>query len=114
MKLLQISFHFEFSDQIEALLDQHEVPHFVRYPRVQGLDRDGRQYGSKVFPGHLVVIQARVEDPAVDGLLDELRQFRERKQAHAHLEALVIAVEQWIGPEQRSEARERQEAEQGD
>jgi len=99
MKLVQISFHFEYADRIEALLEQHEVPHFIRHPRVQGLDVDGRQYGSKVFPGHMMVIQARLDDDRIEPLLETLEEFRTDKTSHAHLEALVLPVEQWIGPE---------------
>ena len=98
MKLVQISFHFEYADRIEALLEQHEVPHFIRYPRVQGLDADGRQYGSKIFPGHMMVIQARFEDDQVESVLESLEEFRSDKPSHAHLEAMVIPVDQWLGP----------------
>jgi len=106
MKLVQISFHFEYADRIEALLEQHGVPHFIRHPRVQGLDVDGRQYGSKVFPGHMMVIQARLDDDRIEPLLETLEEFRTDKTSHAHLEALVLPVEQWIGPADDQKAQQ--------
>jgi len=59
MKLLYLTYHFEFSDQIEKILDAHEIENFVRYAFVEGKDRDGRHYGTKVFPGQSSVVQAR-------------------------------------------------------
>jgi hypothetical protein len=47
IRLLQISVHFEYGDAIEILLDRHGVLDFVRYPVVQGKDRDGKHYGTR-------------------------------------------------------------------
>ena len=93
MKLLHLSFRFEFTDRIEVLLDRHNVRHFVRYPMVEGKDRDGKHFGGKVFPGSVSVVQAQVEDEKVEGLLEDLRSFREEKKAHRHVEALILPVE---------------------
>ncbi len=98
MKLVQISFHFEYADHIERILEENEVAHFIRYPMVQGLDADGHQYGSKVFPGHITVIQARCDDEGVEALLEDLEDFRTRKKSHNHLQALVLPVDRRIGP----------------
>jgi len=59
MKLLHLTYHFEFSDQIEKILDAHDIRNYVRYARVAGKDRDGRHDGTKVFPGHSSVVQAQ-------------------------------------------------------
>ena len=98
MKLVQISFHFEYADRVEKILVENEIDHFIRYPMVQGLDADGHQYGSKVFPGHITVIQARCDEEGLDALLDDLEAFRTEKRSHNHLQALVLPVERRIGP----------------
>jgi len=101
MKLVQISFHFEYTDNIEEILDRNKIVHFVRHSMIQGLDSEGRQYGSKAFPGHTTLIQAQCDDETVPGLLDDLESFRSRRRSHNHLEALVLPVERRIGPEYR-------------
>jgi hypothetical protein len=58
VKFLHITYHFEFSDRIEALLDRHDIQDYVRYAMVQGKDRDGKHYGTKVYPGSAEVVQA--------------------------------------------------------
>ena len=94
MKFVHISFAFEYMDEMEALLDRHDVRNYVRYPRVHGKDPRGKHFGSQVFPGNFTVVQAIVDDDAVPALLAELRAFRDSRLAHKGTEAVVLAIEQ--------------------
>ena len=96
MKFLHITYHFEFSDRVEALLERHEIKNYVRYPMVQGKDRDGKHYGTKVYPGSTEVVQAQVPQDALKGLLEDLKQFREAEKSHRHLTALALPVEELL------------------
>lgn len=93
MKLVQISVHFEYTDLIDRILDRHGVRDFVRYPMMEGRDRDGKHFGSQVFPGNFTVIQAQVEEEELDRLFEELRGFRDQKTSHKHLQAIVLPIE---------------------
>ncbi|MFW6067004.1 MAG: PG0541 family transporter-associated protein [Myxococcota bacterium] len=93
MKLVHITFQFQFTDAVEAMLAEHHVGDYVQHPRAVGHDRDGRHDGSQAFPGHLTTVEALVDDPVVPALLDDLRRFRDAKPAHAHLRAVVLPVE---------------------
>jgi hypothetical protein len=93
MKLVQITAHFEYTDEVEAILDAQNVAHYVVYPMIEGKDSAGRHEGTQVHPGNLTVIQAQVEDESVKTVLDALRQFREARPSHKHLEALVLPIE---------------------
>lgn len=93
MKWLHISFHFEFSEIIEKILDEHDIADFVQYAMIQGKDCDGKHYGNKVFPGNLSVIQAMVPDDKVEDLLRDLKGFKDEKDAHCHLQALLFSIE---------------------
>lgn len=96
MKWLHISFHFEFSETIEKMLDDHEITDFVQYTMIHGKDCDGKHYGSKVHPGNLTVIQALVPDERVEALLRDLEAFKDEKEAHCHLQALLFSIEKNI------------------
>jgi O-acetylhomoserine/O-acetylserine sulfhydrylase-like pyridoxal-dependent enzyme len=98
MKLVQITVHFEFADAIAEILDRHEVVNYVRYPMMEGRDRDGRHYGSQVFPGNTTVVAAQVPDERVDRLLGDLATFRDARHSHGHLEALVLPIERRLEP----------------
>jgi hypothetical protein len=93
MKLLQLSFHFEYTDLIEALLDRHEIGEYVRHSMIEGKDRDGKHFGTQVFPGSVTVVMAQVPEEKIDRLLKDLRAFRDQKDAHRHLQALVLPIE---------------------
>ncbi len=93
MKLVHITFHFEYADAIERIVDRHGVEDFVRYPMVDSKDVEGKHYGTQVFPGNAAVIQAQVPDEKVEPLLEDLGRFREEKRAHRHLQALVLPIE---------------------
>ena len=92
-KLVQIHVHFEYTGAIEAMLDRHEISEAVRYPMMEGRDRDGKHYGTQVFPGNVTVVQAVVDEHALDDLFADLESFRSAKAAHAHLQALVLPIE---------------------
>lgn len=92
-KLVQIHVHFEYTEVIDAMLDAHGIAEAVRYPMMEGRDRDGKHYGTQVFPGNFTIVQAQVPADRVDALLAELDRFRRSKPAHAHLQALVMPIE---------------------
>lgn len=93
MKLLHLTFREEFSDAVERILNRHGIGDFIRYSGVQGRDRDGRHYGTKVHPGNSTVIQALVEDTHVQDVWSDLGAFRRERDTHAHLRAALLAVE---------------------
>lgn len=97
MKLMYITCHFQFSEAIEAILDKHEIRDFVRIPMVESKDRDGKHFGSQVFPGNSSLIQAQIPEDKVEEILQDFKQFREEKTSHLHLEALVLPEEQRLG-----------------
>lgn len=97
MKLLHITFHFEFTDSIETLLERNGVCSFVCYPMMQGKDiGDEKHYNTQVYPGALSVIHAQINDDAVETVLAELQKFRDARKAHQHLEAVVLPVERHL------------------
>ena len=93
MKFLHITFHFEYSEDIEAILDKHDISDFVRVPMVEAKDRDGKHYGNQVYPGNSSIVQAQVPEETVEALLSDLDAFRRAKDSHRHLQALVLPVE---------------------
>ncbi len=93
MKLVAVTFHFEYTEAIEAILDRHGIADYVRFPMMEGKDAEGKHFGSQVFPGNSSVVHAQVPEDALDALLDELARFRDAKPAHRHLEALVLPIE---------------------
>ncbi|WP_291321373.1 PG0541 family transporter-associated protein [Desulfonatronospira sp.] len=102
MKLVHISFRFEYVDHVERILDDAGIEDYVRYPMVEGKDQEGKHFGSQVYPGSVTVCQALVKDDIVMGLMESLQRFRMKKGSHRHLRAVVISVEQALGTEEET------------
>ena len=96
MKLLHLTFHFEYADAIDLILERNEIVDYARYSMIEGKDCDGKHFGTQVFPGNVTVIQAQVPDERVDALLGDLEAFRNEKAAHHHLQALILPVERLL------------------
>jgi hypothetical protein len=93
MKLVIISFHFEYTDVIEAILDRLAISDYIRLPMVEGKDKDGKHFGTQVFPGNSSVVLAQVPEEDVDSLFGQLSHFRAAKPAHQHVQALMVPIE---------------------
>lgn len=93
MKFVHITYHFEYAERIEDILDKHEIQDYARYGMMEGKDEKGKHFGSQVHPGNVSVVQAQVPEDQLDDLMADLKTFKESKQAHEHLEALVLPIE---------------------
>jgi hypothetical protein len=97
MKFVHISFRFQYTEDIDKMLDNQGIVDYARYSMAEGKDIDGKHFGSKVFPGNFTVIQAIVSDDKVGSLLKEIEAFRTAKPARHHLRAVVLPVEGSVG-----------------
>lgn len=93
MKFLHLTFHFEYEEPIEEILDDHGIEDYVRYPMMEGKDSDGKHYGTQVYPGNTSVVQAQVSPDDVEALLADLKEFKDAKESHHHLEALILPID---------------------
>lgn len=93
MRLVHVTFRFEYTDAIERILDRHDVTDWVRYAMIEGRDRDGKHDGSQVYPGNMVALQALVPSARVDAVVEGLRDFRDAKRAHEHVRVVVLPAE---------------------
>lgn len=93
MKLLHLTFHFEYEEQVEVIFDDHSIENYVRFSMMDGKDRDGKHFGSQVYPGNSTVIQAQVQEESVDQLMNDLKKLKESRETLQHLEALILPIE---------------------
>lgn len=93
MKLVILTFHFEYTEIIEKMLDRIGVVDYTRFPMLEGRDSDGKHFGTQVFPGNSSVVHAQVPEQQLDKLFEQLSRFRESKPAHHHLQAMVVPIE---------------------
>jgi hypothetical protein len=94
MKLVLCTVQSQYVDIVDDIFGEHGVCDWVRHPRAEGRDQDGRHRGGKVFPGNLASFFALVPTDHIAPLLDALRRFRDAREAHAHLRAVVLTPDQ--------------------
>jgi hypothetical protein len=99
MKMMHLTFHFQFVEQIQRILDENEVENYSRIAMVEGKDSSGKHEGSQVYPGNITMIFAQVPDEGLRGVLDDLSEFREARESHRHLQAAVLGIEQTLTQE---------------
>lgn len=94
LKVVHCSVQSQYVEAVDDILSAHGVRDYVRHPRAQGRDAEGPHRGDKIFPGNIASFWAYVPTDRLEALLDDLRSFREASEAHAHLRAAVLPVEQ--------------------
>jgi hypothetical protein len=94
MKFVHITYHFEYDNRIESILDDNDIQDYVRYSMMHGKDLNGKHFGTQVYPGNVSVVQAQVPESSLDGLMSDLKKFKESKSAHEHLQAVVLPIDQ--------------------
>jgi hypothetical protein len=93
MKFLHLTYHFEYAEAIEDIMDQHDIENFTRYSMMEGRDSEGKHFGTQVYPGNVSVVQAQVPEKILDELMKSLRDFRDARDSHEHLEAVVLPID---------------------
>jgi hypothetical protein len=95
IKVVLCSVQSQYVDDVDDIFVEHGVHDFVRNPRAEGRDRDGRHRGGKVFPGTIASFVAYVPGHRLEAVMEALRRFRDAREAHAHLRAAVMTPD-WI------------------
>ncbi|MFW6325001.1 MAG: PG0541 family transporter-associated protein [Desulfovibrionales bacterium] len=96
MNLVRIVVHFEFADRIESILDEFGIEQYVRISGVESKDADGKHFGTKVYPGMAILMEALVEDSGLPDLLHALKEFKEERPVHRHIQIQVLRIEQVV------------------
>ncbi|TVM14684.1 hypothetical protein DPQ33_16885 [Oceanidesulfovibrio indonesiensis] len=96
MKLVMITYRFEYNESMERILSRHGLVNYIRIPQAQGADRDGKHDGSKIFPGHMAQVWIQAQEEDVDALLGDIEEFKNARQAHKHVTAMVLGVEKHL------------------
>ncbi len=96
MKMVHLTFPFQFVEEIERILDENKVENYSRIARIEGKDSSGKHEGSQIYPGNVTMIFAQVSDQSLQEVLDDLSEFRKSRKSHEHLQAAVLGIEQTL------------------
>jgi hypothetical protein len=76
MKLLLIFVDSNHRDDVEAILDEADVPGYSEFPTVLGKGKTGRKLGTRAFPGSSTLYFVALPDGECHGICDQLAALR--------------------------------------
>ncbi len=92
MKLIVIIFDQVVLDEVESILEQHDVKGFSQIPTVLGEGTTGKRLASRLHPGANSMIFSVVEDEQIDSIKSDLLQTCNANMANANCAAPVHMV----------------------
>jgi len=93
MKLLMIVVDANHKDDVEKILEDHQVPGFTELTNVLGKGQTGRKAGSRAFPGSSTLYFTAVDDTICKTLCTELKDLNERAGKEEGLFAFALQAE---------------------
>jgi hypothetical protein len=93
MKLLMVLVDSNHKEDVERILDAHEVPGYTEVPNVLGRGVSGRKFGSRAFPGSNALYFTAVDGNICQTLCAELRALDEKSGPDEGLTAFILDAE---------------------
>lgn len=93
MKLLMIMVDSNHREDVERILDAHDVPGYTELPNVLGKGKSGRKFGSRAFPGSNNLYFTAVDGNICQTLCKELKELDEKSGPEEGLTAFILDAE---------------------
>jgi hypothetical protein len=90
MKLLLILVDSNHQEDVERILESHNVPGFTEVPNVFGKGETGRKEGTRAFPGSSTLYFTAIEDGACETICGSLKELRDRAGREEGLKAYIL------------------------
>lgn len=94
LKLLMIIVESEYKEELEVLLDRHEIFGYTEIPDVHGRGSTGLRMGSRAFPKTSSVVFSVIPAASVEPLVDDIKRYCEA--CMKRMKMMVWGVEQVI------------------
>ena len=93
MKLLMIMVDSNHKEDVEKILDAHDVPGYTELPNVLGKGKSGRKFGSRAFPGSNHLYFTAVGGNICHTLCADLKTLDEKSGPEEGLTAFILDAE---------------------
>ena len=90
MKLLLILVDSNHAEDVERILDEHEVGGYSELPNVFGKGETGRKEGTRAFPGSSTLYFTAIGDDTCQTLCKALQELRDRAGREEGLRAFML------------------------
>jgi hypothetical protein len=93
MKLLMILVDSNHQDDVERILEAHEVSGYSELPNVLGKGESGRKLGSRAFPGSSTLYFTAIPRDMCETLCGDLKALREKAGREEGLKVFTLDAE---------------------
>ena len=94
MKSIFISFHAQYAERIEGLLENAGVKEYIEIPKALGGDTTGKYFDSQIWPGYYsAIFMFALDDELAEEVFNNLTEFKEEREAHKHMRIVRFCVE---------------------
>jgi hypothetical protein len=90
MKLLMILVDSNHAEDVEQILDEHEIGGYTELPNVFGKGESGRKEGTRAFPGSSTLYFTAIGDNTCETLCKALQELQERAGKEEGLRAFML------------------------
>jgi hypothetical protein len=85
MKMLMMIVESNYKEQLEVLLNSHEIVGYTEIPQVFGSGTTGTRMGSRAFPKTSSVLFTVLDDDVADTLAANIKEFCAACAQHMHM-----------------------------
>jgi hypothetical protein len=85
MKMLMMIVESDYKEQLEVLLNSHDIVGYTEIPQVFGSGATGTRMGSRAFPKTSSILFTVLEDEVADILAQNIKDFCESCAQHMHM-----------------------------
>ena len=96
MKLLMIMVDSSHQEDVEKILDAHDIPGYTALPDVLGKGVSGRKFGSRAFPGSNTLYFTVVDGVICKTLCADLKTLDEKSGPEEGLTAFILDADKVV------------------
>jgi hypothetical protein len=85
MKMLMMIVESDYKEQLEVLLNSHDIVGYTEIPQVFGSGSTGTRMGSRAFPKTSSILFTVLEDEVADTLALNIKEFCDSCAQHMHM-----------------------------
>jgi hypothetical protein len=93
MKLMMLLVPSECLEDVQSVVDQHDIHAYTEFPTVLGSGRSGRKLGTRAFPGASSMLLAVLDTEEIPRLQDAVREYVKRSACSEGIRMFSLPVE---------------------
>lgn len=96
MKLLMVLVPSDCLNDLQKVIEGHEIHAYTEVPNVLGAGTSGRKLGTRAFPGTAAMILTILRSSEASALVDAVREFAAERDCREEIRVFGLPAEQLV------------------